>query len=129
LKAPPPAHGGRGLPAAALITPFVRAPLPRWEVSAWPGVNGRYWFIPMLAFVTALLWMTGRTRPRGLRAFASLALALMVVGLILDWRQPAFQDFHFNRCVREFNAAPDGAEVIFPLNPPGWYMLLIKGGV
>lgn len=113
---------------SALITPNLRATVPRWEASAWPGICGRYWFIPMIAFVTVLLWMTGKSCSRILRVFASLALVVMVVGIILDWRHHPFFDFQFREHARQFETAPKGAEVIIPINPPGWSMRLIKGG-
>jgi hypothetical protein len=114
---------------AALISPNISAPVPRWETSTWPGVNGRYWFIPMIAFVTVLLWMTGESCSRILRVFASMALLVMVLGIILDWRHPPFIDFQFREHARQFETAPKGAEVIIPINPPGWSMRLIKDGL
>lgn len=113
---------------SALITPNVSAAVPRWEVSTWPGVNSRYWFIPMIAFVTVLLWMTGESCSRIWRVVASLALLVMVVGTILDWRHPPYIDFQFREHARQFETAPKGAEVIIPINPPGWSMRLIKKG-
>jgi hypothetical protein len=47
-------------------------------------------------------------------------------GMARDWRNPSFPDLHFRAQVRNFNAAPRGATVVIPINPPGWTMTLNK---
>lgn len=107
----------------ALLTPLAASP--KWPIllTAW-GV--RYWFIPMLAFVCALVWMAGAERPTALRVVAIATLALMTVGIVREWRHPAFVDLHFRGYARQFSELPKGSTLTIPINPPGWSMALVK---
>jgi hypothetical protein len=111
-----------------IIGPIKEPPVPRWEACTWPGMNGRYWFIPMIAFVMVLFWMAGGSCSTRWRVLASLALPVMVTGIIRDCRHPPYIDFHFQEHARLFEKAPKGAEVIVPFQPPDWTMSLVKGG-
>ncbi len=99
---------------------------PQWQLLWLPGVGGRYWFMLMLAFVTTLFWMLSLKKQRYLRMLATLALAIMLVGIALDWSHPAFTDFKFRVHANLFAQAPKGSKVLIPINPPGWNMELIK---
>jgi hypothetical protein len=109
--------------AASLLNPMA-AP-PKWPalLTAW-GV--RYWLLPALAFVVALLWMAGKHNPRALRFTAMAALLLMTVGIVREWRYPRYVDLHFGAYARQFSDLPRGASLAIPLNPPGWSMTLVK---
>jgi len=108
---------------AALLNPMA-AP-PKWLalLTAW-GV--RYWFLPMLAFISTLLWMAGDRNPRILRGIALAALLVMSVGVVRDWHYPVFTDLHFAAYAQEFSELPKGSSLTIPLNPPGWSMMLNK---
>src|SRR5208337_2386912 len=89
-------------------------------VSAWtnltagPGI--RYWFFPTLAFAWTLLWCF-HSRIRLLKIVSAPLLLLMCLGMMRDWRHPAFQDMHFAEYAARFEAAPAGTVVIIPENP------------
>jgi hypothetical protein len=108
---------------AALSNPM--APPPKWQalLTAW---GERYWFVPMLAFVAALVWMVGSDRPRNVRMIASTALLLMSIGVVRDWRHLRFVDLHFDDYARQYSDLPRGSSLTVPLNPPGWSMTLTK---
>lgn len=108
---------------ASLLNPMA-AP-PKWPalLTAW-GV--RYWFLPMLAFVLVLVWMTGSQTPRPVRWIAVTCLLIMSIGIVRDWRYPRFVDTHFGDYARQFANSPKGADLTIPLNPPGWSMTLTK---
>ncbi len=112
--------------AASIRSPRGSLTIPQWQFLLIPGVGVRYWFIPMLAFITTLIWMVGIRRKPNLRRFATLALAVMIVGIIVDWKYPAFTDFTFREHATKFAEAPKGTNVTIPINPPGWSMELIK---
>jgi hypothetical protein len=104
------------------------------EKSVWDqmatSVGIRYWFFPSLAFAWTLLWCNRQPnavqRSPALKQFSTALLALLCLGVVRDWIQPAFPDMHFADSVRRFEAAPDGATVSIPECPAGWNVLLVK---
>lgn len=110
----------------ALASPVVSMNSPQWESMWLPGVGGRYWFMPMLAFVTTLIWLLSVKKPYNFRRLAIVALAIMLSGIALDWTYPPFADFKFGEYANKFAAAPPGSKVIIPINPPNWKMELVK---
>lgn len=94
-----------------------------WELLAdAPGI--RYWFFPTLAFAWSLLWCF-RSRAPFLKVVSAYLLILMCIGILRDWRHPAFQDLHYAEYVKRFEAAPVGTTVTIPVNPAG-DMRLVK---
>lgn len=113
---------------ACLISPNMGlwSNVPAWQTLQLPRAGMRYWFLPMLAFVTTLVFALGAKCPRPVRLLAGLCLLLMGFGIVKDWRYPAFQDMHFGAYAEQFEAARPGTEVVIPINPPGWSMRLVK---
>lgn len=111
---------------AALISPTANPTMPQWEHLAIPGNSPRYWFIPMLAFIMVLVWMLSKSCSRKLRIFAMTALVIMSIGIIKDWHHNKFKDYNFQIYAQQFELAPKGSKIIIPINPPGWFMMLIK---
>jgi hypothetical protein len=112
--------------AVSLISPVirVRTGVPLWDLMA--GASGiHYWFFPTLAFAWTLLWCF-KSRVTILKVVASYLFFFMCVGIIRDWRQPAFLDMHFAEYAKSFEAAPAGTTVTIPENPDGWTMILVK---
>jgi hypothetical protein len=92
----------------------------------FPGTSNRYFFMPILAFLAALLWIADSAKHRAMR-FCSMALLLCLpVGIRRDWRYPAFTDMHFHEYASQFQMAPSGTKMVIPINPPPWTMRLIK---
>jgi hypothetical protein len=123
--------------AAAVLAMALKHPLAtmeaapgQWELLRIPGFGNRYYFFPMLAFFTCLVWIIGYS-PSGSRAprYAALAVLLLLpVGVIRDWHYKPFVDFQFERYVAEFERAEPGTKVVIPTNPiwTTWTMELIK---
>jgi hypothetical protein len=111
---------------AALSSPLVNKTDPQWPLLLLPGVGGRYWFIPMLAFISVLVWLLRRASSRLSKVLATAAFAIMIMGIILDWRYPAFKDLDFKEHAYRFEAAPVGTRAMIPINPPGWSITLIR---
>lgn len=93
--------------AASLASFLASRTIPQWEVLTSPGVGQRYYFVPMLAFITTLVWIVGRKNHRYLRISAMLAVT-MLFGISLDWQHPAFSDFKFSEYSRQFVESPRG---------------------
>lgn len=110
----------------ALLSPLASRTLPQWEALIPPGNGQRYWFFPMLTFITALAWMAKKAKPKVLRGISMLTFSLMVVGIPLDWYHHPFVDFNFKEYVERFEASPKGTRIIIPINPVGFRMLLVK---
>jgi hypothetical protein len=111
---------------AALLSPLGNKTDPQWPLMLIPGVGGRYWFIPMLAFISVLVWSLRRSSSRISKAFAALAFAIMIIGIILDWGHPAFKDLNFEEHAYRFESAPIGTQTTIPINPSGWSITLLK---
>lgn len=110
---------------AALSSPLGNLTDPQWPLMLIPGVGGRYWFIPMLAFVSVLVWSLRKSGSRTSRALAVLAFVMMMTGIVFDWRYPAFKDLNFREHAYRFESAPVGTQATIPINPD-WSMVLTK---
>jgi hypothetical protein len=98
----------------------------QWDWLCIPGFGNRYFFLPMLAFLAALLWLA--THPASRREVRYLAIALLLllpVGICEDWSYGRFIDFHFQKYAERFESAPSGSKVTIPINPD-WRMELTK---
>lgn len=112
--------------AASLARPQASDVGPQWAVLQIPGADNRYFFLPMLAFLAALIWMASRSAPRIMRVAAGLLLVLLPYGVWRDWRHEPFVDLQFQRSVEAFNQAAPGVRVVIPIYPPPWTMELTK---
>ena len=112
--------------AASLISPSAYPPA---GVSVWQFLAGsggiRYWYFPTLVFAWSILWCY-RSRAIPVRAISGLLLCLMCFGIIRDFRYPALKDLHFAQDVKRFEAVAPGTAFVFPQNPQGWNLTLVK---
>jgi hypothetical protein len=103
-------------------------PQPQWELLSFPGHGNRYYFLPSIAFLAALIWIAigGSRVPRWV---AGLLLLLLPLGIVRDWRYIPFVDLHFHEYASRFEASPPGTKMAIPLNPVNaarWTMELTK---
>ncbi len=110
---------------AALASPAVTREYGQWPFIASNEVAFRYWFIPTFAIYVTLVCFASSNANRAALIFARVALIVSLVGVIADFRLSPFEDLEFQRRAEEFEAAPTGAKVTFPINPD-WDMTLIK---
>jgi hypothetical protein len=96
-----------------------------WELLRDAG-GMRYWFFPMLGFAWALVWCLTSSRNIFLQGAAGLGFLAMIFGIALDWKYPAYTDFHFHDYASRFEAAAPGTSVTIPINPDGWVVKLTK---
>ena len=110
--------------AAALISPAAGTGRGAWADLARPGVGGRYWFLPMMALVVAAAFFVERAPRRLVVPGVALLAVAAGVGMRIDFRYPAYTNFHYARYAARFQRLPRGARLAFPINPPGWRMTL-----
>lgn len=106
---------------AALIEPLVLT----WPMLANPFMGLRYFTYPTLAWVGVLLTLLG-DESRLLRGLSALLLGLFLVGSYAEFRWPAFYQSGFTAAAAGFAKAPPGTRAVFPENPEGWEMVLVK---
>jgi hypothetical protein len=100
------------------------SPMAKWqELAGAPAI--RYWFFPTLAFAWSLLWCV-QSRSQLLQISSGFLLFLMCVGVVRDFRHPAYTDEHFAQQLRRLESASPGTEITIPENPPGWSLRLVK---
>jgi hypothetical protein len=111
---------------ASLVSPMIiTAPgQTLWEALA-QAREEHYWFFPILAFAWSLVQCTQLGGSR-LKFAGVYLLCLMCVGIVHDWRHPAFVDFHFAAQAKQFETLPPGTAAILDENPDGWHVYLTK---
>jgi hypothetical protein len=113
--------------ALSLARPLAGAPdRPQWEWLRFPGTSNRYYYLPIISFLTALFWIVNCAKSRTVRFCAAVLLVFLPIGVRRDWRYPAFADMHFREYASQFRAAPSGTRIVIPINPPPWTMELTK---
>ncbi len=113
--------------AMSLARPLAGTPdQPQWEWMRFPGTANRYYFLPIVAFLAALLWTVDSAKAPAIRKFGVVLLLFLPFAIRRDWRYPAFTDMHFSEYASQFQATPFGTRMIVPINPPPWRMELIK---
>lgn len=105
--------------ALGLARPLAGPPgHPQWEYMYIPGRANRYYFLPMLGFLTSLFWL-GRNAasPKVMRYFGIALLVLLPIGIVQDWSYLPFEDNHFPRYADQFEQAKPGTKVRIPIVP------------
>lgn len=94
------------------------------------GSGGRYWFNLILALALGIVWISYQIYKEKNhilnKLVVTIILLIMSVGIISDWRHPAYIDFKFAKYVDTFTELPSGNKMIIPINPMSWSMELIK---
>lgn len=112
---------------ASLLSPSGAVPdsVSSWQRLATPGSGIRYWFMPTIALAWSLIWGVQQPRPI-LKGISAGLLFVMCFGIAREWRHHPAADQHFAENVSRFEAAPAGATIVIPIDPPGWNMTLVK---
>jgi len=112
--------------AASLILPAASNTIPQWQIMVTPGLAGRYWFIPIIAWISLIFWMVQGRNKKLIRTIGLFGLTFLAIGIILDFHIPAWTNHNFPNQVRMFSTVPVGTNFIFQLEPTGWIMNLHK---
>lgn len=118
-----------GVLVMALISPFAGGSLrSQWDALAGVGAHARYFYIPSLAWISALVWLAFKARWLVLRVSAAAALACgLLIAVPRDWRYSAPPPTAFQTAAARFDQAPPGTTMVLPIEPaPAWTMTLHK---
>ncbi len=110
---------------ASLHTPLFPGSMPLWQQLAVDG-GGRYWFLPMLAFLWSAAWCALYAPSRAFRNAAVCVFFLMPIGVARNWFHRGFEDEHFPVYAARLQAARPGEKLVIPIVPSGISMELIK---
>lgn len=105
--------------AASLVSPQVSLDRPRWEIMTHPPMGNRYFAFPVMLWM-ALLFSLLADRSRLLRALAVLCLLPIVfLAIPREWHVLEQARTDFVARARQFEAAPPGTRMEFPIIPTG----------
>lgn len=110
---------------ATLISPAMGG---SWLVQL-QAVNDRYWFLPTLAFLISLVWLTNAKNVHiAFKYLAVLALASSVlIAVPASFRYSPLPDKNFRSGAKEFNQLKSGENICIEVNPDnGWLTCLTK---
>ncbi len=117
---------------AALWHPNISPTTPQWEGMTWPGLGVRYYILPMIAFLGAVLTLASDHAPAA-RTTGLALLSLLAAEAPFDWRpnqlwppEDRWDVTDFNKQARWFQAAPPGTLVSLGTHPNGQRMFLLK---
>ncbi len=97
-----------------------------WQGLTNPGGGQRYWYIPMIVWISTLIWLAFKAPLRHIRGIALSCLGfLLLVGIPTDWRVTRWPYLNFRDHAVQFEHAKPGETFDIPLNPE-WNMVLIK---
>lgn len=135
--------------ASSLASPVASATMPQWLALTLDD-GARYWLFPILAYLTGAGWLLvgvlGRQSARGRHRRApagasrgrrlllaaggllgtAVVVGAVVLGMPADWRYRTYPPVSDQTALRAFARARPGQKVTFPIEPPGWTMVLVK---
>jgi len=113
--------------AASLVSPVVASGgAEQWPTMMMPGVGERYWFIPRVMIVVAVLWIATQRIAKWTRAAGAALMVFILISCAVHWHIVRAPGMYFDMYAHVFNALPVGAQLKIPVNPPPWTMLLTK---
>lgn len=113
---------GGGVLALALLRPPA-------DLFTFTYTHDRYFVLPHLAVLAALVWAAASLRARPIRLAAVVAL-VATIGFVMPraWFYPAYRSTDFSQRSAAFDRAPRGTTMRFAVNPldSNWTMVLRK---
>ena len=103
--------------AGSLKRPLIDGPLPQWELLTIVA-SGRYWFMPMLAFLWSLLFCATQSENQIFRIGTRVVFLTLLRGIVHDHRYPPYPGQNFQVFLQKFADAKPGALVEVPDPPP-----------
>jgi len=98
-----------------------------WQTLTDPSADQRYWYIPMIVWLSTLLWLLFAARIKLLRVVAGIIMALLItIGIPGSWHIPPLPRLHFQTYAKNFQAVKPRTRYTIPINPVGWEMTLTK---
>jgi|GEM_PF-785384 len=111
--------------AGSLAFPMAHLTKPQWDAMSGGG-TGRYYYLPILGWITALAYLFAIERNKKLQCIFGVALLVFVLMAIpMDFEVKKLRNYHFPEQVERFRAIEPGMSQSFKI-PPGWTMTLVK---
>lgn len=114
------------LVAAAGLVFARRDPGPHWATILAPGSLHQYGYIIHLAMMVTMAWLAVAAPWSAARVAGRVAMAVMCLGIALDWVYPPLPDLDFAQHCAAFEQAAPGERVIIPVNPQGFFLDIVK---
>lgn len=117
--------------AACLIIPNVPGNRQAWKVLA-EAYGMRYWLLPTLAFLFCIVWGSSKKNASPIRIISLFFMSFFVFFLIKHFFRPGsfrfspYVNYYYQEEVDKFLRLPRGESYVFPINPPGWTMTLVR---
>lgn len=111
--------------AASLKSPMILGEGTRWQ-QLLHDAGGRYYFLPSLVFLWALVYCAWSVPRPLVRRLAAAAMLLFVLGAVRKWEYPAAVDLHYSSALQRLDDARKGDVVEIPITPAPWSMSLTK---
>jgi hypothetical protein len=98
-----------------------------WKGLTNPTAGQRYWYFAILATLANVLWLAFAARSRLAKVVGAFLLVLLLFfGIPQGWKIENRKILDFPYFVQQFETMPRGVPYTFPINPPGWKMILYK---
>ena len=117
-----------GIFLAGLGSPLAKAnPFGLWY-ALLDTAGTRYWFFATLLFLWACCWCSLSAPARPWRLAGALALLILPIGIVHNWRYLPFPDEHLALYQERLRQAAPGQHIVIPKAPANWTMELVKRG-
>jgi len=103
--------------AAGLTHPAAGGPLPIWQTFLKPDTGMRYFYIPLLAWITCLIVLSVATQGAAQYVAAAILCCTALCGIPRDYRYEAEPDRNFYILAHTFDHAAPGTTMTFPIRP------------
>lgn len=92
-----------------------------------PTGGQRYWYIPIVIWITTILWLAFRAKNTIVRGTSIvLVIMLVTIGIPQNWHIAPLKDYQFKTHAQAFDLTPRGQSYTLPINPGNWVMTLRK---
>jgi hypothetical protein len=112
--------------ASGLSSPMVTNIGPQWDPMQYPGIGGRYYLDPMLAWFSTLVVLSTEQDIPGVKWFARFLLLCCAIGIVSDWHLNRYIHTDYHNEAKIFDRAPSGTSATFQENPRNWQFSLVK---
>ncbi len=98
--------------------------------NAWQGLTNptggqRYWYIPILAWLTTIIWISVKAPHKYMRGLGYVLALILLFGITSDWKLRSYKNENFQSHVKEFSRLEKNEVYSMPINP-NWNMDLKK---
>ena len=110
----------------ALTSAQVPVDTPQWTTFATTLGGPRYFLIPELALLASVAWLITLLPRRAAVAVGTVVAVGFLGQSARHWSFAAYPDLNPAAATRQLDSAPRGTQVVIPINPSGWTMVLTK---